>query len=134
MIVTLGVFFSIFTSVLCFFDFFNQGAHRASPPPEGRVDSAEAHESVILGLPCDKYLCQDTGMCVEKPSSCPCPYPSSQLRCELPGDRYICISKPLGKEASNYNDSKTNFKVDAKDDTVRDCGWVSRAWSGNIIT
>jgi hypothetical protein len=34
--------------------------------------------------------------------------------------------------AANYDDPRTNWKVDAKDDNIRDCGWVSRAWRGMV--
>lgn len=80
---------------------------------------------------CNEYICPDTGVCVKEAKYCPCPYPLSQLRCFLPNGNYICISKPAGGDL-NYNDPQTNWKVDAKDDDIRDCGWVSRYYKGQI--
>lgn len=114
-----------------FFNFFHQG-QETRPPSQGRVASAQDHEQAIFELSCSRYLCPDTGICMDRPSLCPCPYPSSQLRCELPGDRYLCISKPLGDRADEYIDENSNWKIDANDDTIRDCGWVKRAWKGVV--
>lgn len=105
------------------FDFIqNQfGAQNQGSGPQ----NFENHQ---LNSGCDKYLCPDTSVCVDTPKHCPCPYPSSQLRCFLPNGNYMCISKPAGIEG--YEDSRSNWKVDAKDDNVRDCGWVSRRYKG----
>lgn len=110
------------------FDFIqNQfgGGSQAQRSPEG-------YENEVLNANCDKYLCPGTSLCVDAPKFCPCPYPSSQLRCFLPDGRYLCISKPAGDAAANYDDPRNNWKVDAKDDSIRDCGWVSRAWKGIV--
>lgn len=90
------------------------------------------YESANLNSGCSKYLCPETSICVEDPKFCPCPYPSSQLRCFLPNGRYVCISKPAGEVSLKYSDPKTNWKIDAKDDDIRDCGWVGRAWKGMV--
>ncbi|CAH6721401.1 long chronological lifespan protein 2 [[Candida] jaroonii] len=94
----------------------------------GQKQQPESAEIEKLNLNCDSYLCPDTNTCVESPSHCPCPFPSSQLRCFLPNGNYLCISKPNG----NGYDGQDNWKVDAKDDNIRDCGWVSRAYKGLI--
>lgn len=68
--------------------------------------------------------------CVSGPKDCACPFPSSQLRCILPNGEPLCISKPAGEFGGVYDDERSNWKVDARDDAVRDCGWVKRAWEG----
>ena len=110
-----------------FFNNFNQGQQQQ------HVQTPQEYESAMLNSRCGKYLCPDTGICVDAPKFCPCPYPSSQLRCFLPDGRYLCISKPAGDGISDkYKDPKTNWKVDAKNDNIRDCGWVNRAWLGKV--
>lgn len=89
-------------------------------------------EQNVLDSQCTAYLCPDTLTCVGTPKECPCPFPSSQLRCVLPNKEYICISKPAGNFEGKYDDQSSNWKVDAKDDSVRDCGWVKRAWLGDL--
>ena len=112
------------------FDFINHQFGGGSQHAQG-VKNPQDYENLMLNTQCNKYLCPDTGICVDAPKFCPCPYPSSQLRCFLPDGRYVCISKPAGEGISEkYDDPKTNFKIDAKDDNRRDCGWVSRAWRG----
>lgn len=81
---------------------------------------------------CNTYVCPDTLTCVDEPNKCPCPFPSSQLRCILPNADYVCISRPAGDFGENYDNPDTNWKVDAKDDAVRDCGWVKRAYNGKV--
>ncbi|RLV95392.1 Long chronological lifespan protein 2 [Spathaspora sp. JA1] len=112
------------------FDFFNFGGG----PPGGQAGmSPEDNENMLLNTRCEKYLCPDTGICAKTPGNCPCPFPSSQLRCSLPNGRYVCISKPAGEGISNkYNDPKTNWKLDAKNNDIRDCGWVDRAYKGLV--
>lgn len=89
-------------------------------------------EDNALDSKCGKYLCSDTLACVAGPNDCPCPFPSSLLRCVIPNGQYICISKPAGDFAGKYDDPSTNWRVDANDNNVRDCGWVKRAWAGKI--
>lgn len=127
-LVSLAVFlFIIQLAVANFFDFF----HQEQRQPEGRNNNPFDYEQHVLQTHCDKYLCPDTLICVEAPKFCPCKYPSSQLRCFLPDGRYLCISKPSGEEfGDKYNDPQLNWKIDAKDDNVRDCGWVNRVWRG----
>lgn len=111
------------------FDFLNNFNTGGRQQQNQGVRTPQEYESVVLNSQCDKYLCPDTGLCVEAPKFCPCPYPSSQIRCFLPDGRFVCISKPAGEGISEkYNDPKTNWKIDAKDDNIRDCGWVNRAW------
>ncbi|ABN67558.1 predicted protein [Scheffersomyces stipitis CBS 6054] len=114
------------------FDFLNNNFAGRGQQQGGQVQTPEQYENAILNTNCGKYVCPDTGMCVEAPKFCPCPYPSSQLRCFLPDGRYLCISKPAGDISAKYDDPKSNWKVDAKDDNIRDCGWVSRAWRGLV--
>ncbi|KAK6456465.1 long chronological lifespan protein 2 [Scheffersomyces xylosifermentans] len=129
----------IFTAVLLclsfasanIFDFLHNNFGNPGQQP-GQAQSPEQYENLVLSTKCGKYLCPDTGICVEAPKFCPCPFPSSQLRCFLPDGRYLCISKPAGEISSKYEDSATNWKIDAKDDNVRDCGWVNRAWKGTL--
>lgn len=108
------------------FDFLQNQFHQATQP--GSAD----FEAEILNSNCNQYLCPDSLECVEEPKLCPCSFPSSQLRCFLPNGNFICISKPAGDVAGNYNDPSNNWKVDAKDDNIRDCGWVSRKYKGII--
>ncbi|ODV80129.1 long chronological lifespan protein 2 [Suhomyces tanzawaensis NRRL Y-17324] len=127
----LAVLFITLTLVSAnFFNLFNNFGHGGNR--EGRAQNPEEHENAMLNGNCGRYLCPDTGICVDAPKFCPCPFPSSQLRCFLPDGRYLCISKPAGEIAANYDDAATNWKVDAKDDNVRDCGWVNRAWKGEV--
>lgn len=114
-----------------FFNFFNQGQQQQHQP-DGRLDTPQEFEEASLNTRCERYLCTDTGICVDGPQHCPCPYPSSQLRCVLPKGKFICISKPAGEISSKYDDSASNWKVDAGDDNVRDCGWVKRAYKGLV--
>ncbi|CUM68508.1 uncharacterized protein PRCAT00006234001 [Priceomyces carsonii] len=90
------------------------------------------YENSVLNAACDKFVCPETSICVDEPKFCPCPFPSSQLRCFLPNGQHICISKPAGEISANYRDPKTNWKIDAKDDDIRDCGWVNRAVKGLV--
>ena len=100
-----------------FFDFFQQQFHGEAP----QDTSPEEFEANLLNDGCGKYFCPDTRTCVETPNDCPCPYPSSQLRCVLPNGEYLCISKPAGDISQLYLDPETNWKLDAGGD-VRDCG------------
>jgi hypothetical protein len=129
--VLLALFISLSVVSANFSDFFNNN-FGGQEKQEGVVKSPLDYENAMLNARCDKYLCTDTGLCVDAPKFCPCPYPSSQLRCFLPDGKYLCISKPAGEISSKYNDPATNWKVDAKDDDVRDCGWVARAWRGTV--
>lgn len=107
------------------FDFFqNQFQQQQERPADFEADR--------LNSGCSGYICPDSLVCVNDAKSCPCPYPSSQLRCLLPNGQHICISKPAGEVSGLYDDIQTNWKVDAKDDNIRDCGWVSRYYKGLI--
>ncbi|EGV66868.1 hypothetical protein CANTEDRAFT_112373 [Yamadazyma tenuis ATCC 10573] len=106
-----------------FFDFVQNQFHtnnQGAPAPAGTFEMG------VLNSNCKDYLCPETQTCVQGPRSCPCPFPSSQLRCVLPDGNYICISKPAGDFSVRYKDPQTNWKIDANDDTIRDCGWVNR--------
>lgn len=86
------------------------------------------YENNVLNADCNKHVCPDTLACVATPQECPCPFPLLQLRCVLPDGEFVCISKPAGKASLQYDDPQTNWKVDAKSDKIRDCGWVNRAY------
>ncbi|ODV65675.1 hypothetical protein HYPBUDRAFT_113211 [Hyphopichia burtonii NRRL Y-1933] len=110
------------------FDFLNHQFHGNGEEQRTEQNPLKFEEDT-LNRNCNKYLCPDTLLCVDKPKLCPCPYPSSQLKCMLPNERYICISKPSGEDLEGkYDDPRNNWKVDAKNDDIRDCGWVNRAW------
>ncbi|EGW34091.1 uncharacterized protein SPAPADRAFT_59512 [Spathaspora passalidarum NRRL Y-27907] len=114
------------------FDFFNfnQGGGGGGGQ---QARSPQDNENVLLNTRCEKYLCPDTGVCAKSPRFCPCPFPSSQLKCPLPNGNYICVSKPAGEEiADKYSDPNTNWKIDAKNNDIRDCGWVNRAYKGLV--
>lgn len=111
-----------------FFNFFGGHQQQHQQQPLGSVNSAHEHENVVLNLKCNGYVCPDTGMCVNGPSECPCPYPGSQLRCPLENGDYLCVLKPPIENV--YDDDATNWQVDAGDNEIRDCGWVKRAFKG----
>lgn len=85
---------------------------------------------------CKEYVCPDTKQCVKAPIDCDCPFPSSQLKCELPGKnkQFVCISKPAlvdnPRLQAIYDDPIKGPKQSNKG--VRDCGWVKDAWNGVI--
>ncbi|CCE79632.1 Piso0_001710 [Millerozyma farinosa CBS 7064] len=110
------------------FDFIQQQFHADRGQQQNGNEMDE--KSMLSG--CNKFLCSDTKACVDSPDHCPCPFPSSQLRCVLPDGKYTCISKPAGDISYKYDHPHTNWKIDAKDDSVRDCGWVTRAWRGLV--
>ncbi|SGZ49823.1 CIC11C00000002772 [Sungouiella intermedia] len=118
----------IYTSMLLalvsanLFDFFQNQFNQQ------KQDSAVDIEQKILESKCSKYLCPGTLECVTGPKDCSCPFPSSQMRCILPNGEPLCISKPAGDFDGKYDDPNNNWKVDAKKDDIRDCGWVKRAW------
>ncbi len=63
---------------------------------------------------------------------CPCPFPASELKCLLPDNKnYICISKPANAETNIYDDPIKGPKVTGGDN-IRDCGWVTKAFKGQI--
>lgn len=121
-----AIFFILFglsaTVSANFFDFFQNQQPQQQP---------QSFEERALLSDCGKYLCPDTLACVDAPNQCPCPFSSSQLRCVLPNNDYICISRPAGDYGGKYDDTSSNWKVDAKDDAIRDCGWAIRAWKGD---
>lgn len=86
---------------------------------------ARSYEDTVLDNPCANYLCEDTLACVKSAKDCPCPFPKSQLKCKLPNNKYICISKPAShdpKVNEIYDDPVKGPK--AKIAGFRDCGWV----------
>lgn len=131
----LQVFIISLITALCnasIFDFVNQafGGH-GNGHQQQQVPQFDM-EQESLNNACAKYLCKDTLACVDGPNQCPCPYPSSQLRCILPNGGFICISKPAGDISLQYGDPLNNYLVDAHNDDIRDCGWVNRAYAGQI--
>lgn len=102
--------------VLSFFDFFFQNEE-----PEAPKDFF----SEISNINCEGFFCKDTRECVNHPRECSCFFKYSQLKCVLPNNKYICISKPTNGKL-NYDNLQNNYKLDANDANVRDCGWISR--------
>ncbi|EDO17719.1 hypothetical protein Kpol_1033p23 [Vanderwaltozyma polyspora DSM 70294] len=99
-----------------------QQHHQNANPAEGFLSP---HEERALSNQCPGYLCPDTEECVDSPSSCPCPFPGSQLKCSLPDGTFVCISKPATDNEDinrKYDDLSGNSKI--KFNGVRDCGWV----------
>ncbi|QLG74530.1 hypothetical protein HG535_0G04130 [Zygotorulaspora mrakii] len=90
-------------------------------------------EDIYLNNECNGYLCPDTMQCVSQPKDCPCPFPKSQLKCTLPNDRYICISKPATHDAAlnEIYDDETRGST-AKKEEARDCGWVLDAYMDKV--
>ena len=105
---------------------FNQQQQQQQPP------KLEPYEDRVLDNECKNYLCPVTLECVMTSGDCPCPFPKSQLKCVLPNEEIVCISKPA------TNDKATN---DIYDDPVqgpkahingmRDCGWVLETYEGS---
>ncbi|GEQ67999.1 hypothetical protein JCM33374_g1665 [Metschnikowia sp. JCM 33374] len=114
-----------------FFDFFHQQQQQQHHHHQQQAPQFNLEQSVLESS-CNAYLCPDTLACVGSPKDCPCRFPSSELRCVLPNKEYYCISKPAGNFGGKYDDPNENWKIDAKDNNVRDCGWVKRAWSGDL--
>lgn len=91
-----------------------------------RPGSFEEH---VLDNPCPQYLCPDTQTCVSGPHMCPCPFPSSQLRCVLPNERVMCISKPASHDeelSKIYDDPVKGPKAAVPG--LRDCGWLLKQY------
>lgn len=103
---------------------FNPNQHQ-----QAEQQSVQSFEERYLNSNCGEFLCPDTMECVPHLKDCPCPFPKSQLKCLLPNDRYICISKPATHDPKLneiYDDPVKGPK--AKTKGVRDCGWVSDAY------
>ncbi|GMM51467.1 Lcl2 protein [Starmerella bacillaris] len=84
-----------------FFDhvFQNQGQRQERPAGGASKVVNNMVENTYNDLECNRFLCEDTLVCVDGPNDCPCPFPDSQLRCELPNNQgYVCISKPSNKD------------------------------------
>ncbi|CDR40893.1 CYFA0S05e05622g1_1 [Cyberlindnera fabianii] len=114
-----------------FFNFFgNQQQQQQQQQQQPSVN----FESSFLNNGCNRYLCPDTQACVNKPMDCPCPFPSSQLKCVLPDNsNFVCISKPAtSDEKLNglYDDPVKGPK--AAVEGMRDCGWVNKAYNGLV--
>lgn len=119
--VLLTVLFLGASEVDAFFNFGNHQQQQQQPP--------QSYEDQVLNSPCDGYLCPDTLACVAQQKDCPCPFPKSQLKCVLPSNKYVCISKPAThdeKLSAIYDDPVKGPK--AKNKGLRDCGWVSEAY------
>lgn len=82
-------------------------------------------EDTVLYDPCPNYLCPDTLTCVKSAKDCPCPFPKSQMKCKLPNNKYICISKPASHDPKIneiYDDLVEGPKANLPG--FRDCGWI----------
>lgn len=116
------------SGVLGFMFNFNQ-QHQQHQQPK-----LEPYEDRVLDSECPNYLCPITLECVLTPGDCPCPFPKSQLKCPLPNDEFICISKPAthDQKINNiYDDPIKGPKAHVKG--MRDCGWVLNTYKGDII-
>lgn len=103
---------------------FNQQQQQQQP---------KSYEESVLDNQCGQYLCPDTQACVASPNECPCPFPNSQLRCVLPNNNYVCISKPAThdqKLTEIYDDPLKGSQ--AHNSGLRDCGWVLEAYAGKL--
>lgn len=108
---------------------FNFNPNQQQQQQQQQEQAQSNFEDRYLNSDCNGYLCPDTMECVSQPNDCPCPFPKSQLRCVLPENRFICISKPT------THDEKLNEVYDdplkgpkAKNKGIRDCGWVLDAY------
>lgn len=91
-----------------FFDQMFQGGHpRHQQQQQQRPGGSQWAAQADL-VPCNKYLCPSTLICVEAPVDCPCPYPED-IKCVVPdlgrdgkttggGGTVVCVS---GKEGCN---------------------------------
>ncbi|AQZ12162.1 LCL2 (YLR104W) [Zygosaccharomyces parabailii] len=115
-------------SLLCIqvFGFlFNFNQEPPQPP--------QPYEDKFLNSNCEGYLCPDTMECVGHAKDCPCPFSKSQLKCVLPNNDYICISKPASHDEklnAIYDDPVKGPK--AKNKGLRDCGWVLEAFKDQL--
>lgn len=112
-------------SVQAFGFLFNFNQEPPSPP--------EPYEDKFLNSDCEGYLCPHTLECVSHVRDCPCPFPKSQLKCPLPNNQYICISKPAThneKLKAIYDDAVKGPKAQNKG--LRDCGWVLEAYKDQV--
>ncbi|QLQ82400.1 hypothetical protein HG537_0H01620 [Torulaspora globosa] len=119
----LAVLLVLVSSVSGFLFNFNQNQQQQEQK------APESFEDKYLNSECGGYLCPDTLECVPQPKDCPCPFPSSQLKCVLGHDQYVCISKPAthdDKLNAIYDDPIKGPKAKVKG--MRDCGWVSEAY------
>lgn len=74
-----------------FEQFFSQQQQRQ---PNSEPSNQDRFNSKI----CAGYVCPDTYACVDAAINCPCPFPDSQLKCQIPpnGNNQgfsVCISK-----------------------------------------
>ncbi|GMM36462.1 Lcl2 protein [Saccharomycopsis crataegensis] len=123
---SLLVLLLLISNVNAFFNFFHQEDQRPAEKP---------YEEQVLNSDCREYVCPATKQCVKSPIECDCPFPSSQIKCILPGKtNYVCISKPAivdnDELQKKYDDPHKASKERNKG--VRDCGWVIDAWNGDI--
>lgn len=105
---------------------FNQQQHN-----QQQQNAKVSFEERFLNDKCSGYLCPDSEACVSTPNDCPCPFPSSQIRCSLPDGKHICISKPASHNPGIndiYDNSNTHDGI--SNEGVRDCGWVLKMATG----
>ncbi|KAF1801544.1 hypothetical protein V8B55DRAFT_1471717 [Mucor lusitanicus] len=55
----------------------------------GRPVKERPSSSNRADIPCEHYICEDTGACVSTPFECPCRL-ETDIKCEI-GDWYTCI-------------------------------------------
>lgn len=106
---------------------FNQQQQQQQQP------QLESYEDRVLDSTCKNYLCPVTLECVQTRSDCPCPFPKSQLKCILPNEETVCISKPATHDKHMnevYDDPAQGPK--AHFEGMRDCGWVLETYGAEV--
>lgn len=114
--------------------FFDSGhQNRQQQQQQQQQRDVGSYQQMFLDNDCPHYLCPQTLDCVRQKSYCACPFPNSQLKCNLPNGQVICISKPATHDPT---------LVEIYDDPVmgpaqrtegfRDCGWILDVYDGKI--
>lgn len=113
--------------------FFFDGHHQQQQQQGHNDQDAMTYQQRFLDNGCPHYLCPETLACVKKESDCPCPFPNSQLKCQLPNGRRVCISKPATHDAAlnDIYDDPVKGPMQ-RTDGLRDCGWVLDAYQGKV--
>ncbi|CDO96278.1 unnamed protein product [Kluyveromyces dobzhanskii CBS 2104] len=110
--------------------FFDSGHHQQQQQQQQQRDG-NSYQQRFFDINCPHYVCPGTLECVRKQSDCSCPYPNSQLKCNLPNGQAICISKPATHDArlSDIYDDPVKGPAQ-RTDGLRDCGWVLDVYEG----
>lgn len=87
------------TPAFAFFDQFFQQHQQ-----QQQQQQQQSFQDRYLSQNCENYLCPDTLTCVKSAKHCPCPFPDSQMKCEI-GDSYVCISKGGDRDCKFVKDA-----------------------------